>query len=173
MNRNLRFIFRNLLMLIVVMCNVGCDQITKSIVRQRIDYNESFNIISNHITLTKVENAGAFLSLGESFPWPVKVILLSIIPVAVLLVGIYMLLTKTGLSKMFVAGLSFIIGGGIGNVYDRILYGSVTDFLHIDFGLFQTGIFNMADVSITIGAILVFIELQINKRQLSSHEPTS
>lgn len=160
-------------MLTVVMCNVGCDQITKSIVRQRIDYNESFNVVSNRITLTKVENAGAFLSLGESFPSLVKVIFLSIIPVVILLGGLYLLLTKTGLSKMFVAGLSFIIGGGIGNVYDRILYGSVTDFLHIDFVLFQTGVFNMADVSITIGAILMFIELQINKRHLFKNEPAS
>jgi len=46
-------------------------------------------------------------------------------------------------------------GGGIGNVYDRIIYGSVTDFLHIDLGLFETGIFNMADVSITTGALIL------------------
>ena len=50
--------------------------------------------------------------------------------------------------------MSFAIGGGIGNIYDRLVHGSVTDFMHINFGLFQTGIFNMADVSITTGMFI-------------------
>ena len=49
-------------------------------------------------------------------------------------------------------GFCCIIGGGIANVYDRIVYGSVTDFLHLDFGGFlRTGIFNLADVSVMVG----------------------
>ena len=54
-------------------------------------------------------------------------------------------------------GMCFLIGGGIGNIIDRLLYGSVTDFLHIDFGLFRTGIFNLADVSIMIGIGILII----------------
>ncbi len=61
----------------------------------------------------------------------------------------------------FAIPFAFIIGGGIGNLYDRILYGSVTDFLHMDFQLFRTGIFNMADVSIMIGVFwLMFTQLK-------------
>lgn len=52
-------------------------------------------------------------------------------------------------------GISFVIGGGIGNLYDRVLYGSVTDFMHLKFGIFQTGIFNMADVSIMLGMLII------------------
>jgi len=49
-------------------------------------------------------------------------------------------------------GFCCIIGGGIANVYDRIVYGSVTDFLHLDFGgMLRTGIFNLADVSVMVG----------------------
>ena len=63
-------------------------------------------------------------------------------------------------------GLSFIIGGGIGNIYDRIVHGSVTDFLHIDLGLFRTGIFNMADVSIMVGmGIVLFSMWRANKEE--------
>ncbi|MDO8994488.1 MAG: signal peptidase II, partial [Daejeonella sp.] len=54
-----------------------------------------------------------------------------------------------------IVGWCFVIGGGTGNLYDRIVHGSVTDFLHLDLGLFQTGIFNLADVSIMIGMFII------------------
>ena len=60
--------------------------------------------------------------------------------------------------------LSFAIGGGIGNIYDRIIHGSVTDFMHIDFGFFETGIFNMADVSIMVGMLLFLVQSYLKKR---------
>jgi signal peptidase II len=55
-------------------------------------------------------------------------------------------------------GFCFVIGGGIGNVFDRIVYGSVTDFLHINFGFFQTGIFNLADLSIMTGVFIILLQ---------------
>ena len=60
-------------------------------------------------------------------------------------------------------GLCFVIGGGVGNLLDRIVYGSVTDFLYLKFGIFQTGIFNMADVSIMTGMFLVFLQFFFKK----------
>ena len=60
--------------------------------------------------------------------------------------------------KISIIGFSLIIGGGIGNIFDRIVYGSVTDFLYLDFGgIFKTGIFNIADLSVTTGMILILI----------------
>ena len=51
-----------------------------------------------------------------------------------------------------------IIGGGVANIFDRIVYGSVTDFLYINLGgIFKTGIFNIADLSVTTGMILILI----------------
>ena len=62
------------------------------------------------------------------------------------------------LDKISIIGFSLIIGGGIGNIFDRIVYGSVTDFLYLDFGgIFKTGIFNIADLSVTTGMILILI----------------
>jgi signal peptidase II len=63
-------------------------------------------------------------------------------------------------------GISFAIGGGLGNIYDRILFGSVTDFLYFDFVLFHTGIVNMADISVTIGFFMIVYELYINRSSL-------
>jgi len=62
------------------------------------------------------------------------------------------------IDKISLIGFCFIIGGGIGNIYDRILYGSVTDFLFIDLGgIFKTGIFNIADLSVTTGMIMILL----------------
>ncbi|MBB2146709.1 signal peptidase II [Pedobacter sp. LMG 31464] len=160
---------RWILLLAIVALNIGCDQVSKSIVRQKIDYDENISIIKNHFILTKVENTGAFLSAGNNLPEAVRFVLLSILPVLVLGYGLFYLLSKNNLPRSIQLGLCFLIGGGIGNVYDRILFGSVTDFLHMDFGIFRTGIFNLADVSIMIGIALLFI--QSLKRKISNPSP--
>ena len=59
---------------------------------------------------------------------------------------------------MSLIGFCCIVGGGIANVFDRFMYGSVTDFLHIDLGgVFRTGIFNIADLSVTTGMIMILL----------------
>lgn len=154
---------RLFLILFIVALNTGCDQVSKIIVREKVDYHEQISIIKNHFILTKVENTGAFLSAGNDLPYAIRFILLSILPVIVLGFGLYYLIVKINLPKAMQIGLCFLIGGGIGNIIDRLLYGSVTDFLHIDFGLFRTGIFNLADVSIMIG-IGILIVNSINQK---------
>jgi signal peptidase II len=160
-------IIRNLLILIILTTNVGCDQISKCIVRQKIDFNDRTSVIGNFVTITKVENTGAFLSLGDHLPRIIYKILMIILPLIVLGYALYYLLTSNNLSKLLILGICFIIGGGLGNVFDRILYGFVTDFLYFNFGLFHTGIVNMADISITIGFFILMYELYINRRILN------
>jgi signal peptidase II len=58
-----------------------------------------------------------------------------------------------------------VVGGGIGNIYDRIAHGSVTDFMHLRFGALQTGIFNVADVSIMIGVGLILLDTWVKKKE--------
>jgi len=153
--------------LLIVICNVGCDQISKTIVRNEIGYYENIKVYINNITLTKVENTGAFLSVGSVLPEFLKFVLLILLPSIVLLTGLYFILTKARLSKLTMVGAAFVIGGGIGNLYDRIMFGSVTDFLHIDFVIFQTGIFNFADVSIMIGMAMIIAAAYVNRRPLT------
>jgi signal peptidase II len=127
-------------------------------------------LVKNHVTITNVENSGAFLSAGTSLPKTAKNILLSVLPVIALVLGIFFVFSKTQLPVLSVAGFCFVIGGGIGNVFDRILYGSVTDFLHIDFGIFQTGIFNLADMSIMTGAAILVFQLIFYRGMKMSNE---
>ncbi|WP_316769103.1 signal peptidase II [Pedobacter frigiditerrae] len=157
--KNLRIV----LLLAMIALNIGCDQVSKSIIRNKVDYNENINIIKDHFIVTKVENTGAFLSAGNNLPDAVRFILLSILPIIVLGYALFYLLYKINLPRTIQIGMCFLIGGGIGNVYDRIIYGSVTDFLHIDFGLFRTGIFNLADVSIMIGIGILLVNSVLRK----------
>ena len=151
-------VLRTLVIVIILISNVGCDQISKNIVRKRIHYNEEISLMNNYLTLTKIENKGAFFSLGHSLPQPIKLFLLIILPMVALgLVFIY-LLTKKNLTNTTMIGICFIIGGGAGNIYDRLVYGSVTDFLHIDFVIFETAIFNMADVSIMTCVFMIVLD---------------
>jgi signal peptidase II len=147
-------IIKSFFIIAVIITNIGCDQASKTIVREHIDYNADIKFVHNLVTLTKVENTGAFLSLGATMPKPLKSVFLNGLPMLALLFGLYFLFTKTDLAKINRFSLCCILGGGIGNIYDRLVYGSVTDFLHIDFLLFQTGIFNLADVSIMFGTFL-------------------
>lgn len=166
MNKNR--IVTNAAILLVLVANIGCDQITKNIVREKVDYYESINLISNYFTLTKVENDGAFLSLGSTLPETIKFILLSGIPLITLAFGVGYMFLRKNISFMSMLALSFAIGGGIGNIYDRIVHGSVTDFLHIDLGFIQTGIFNMADVSLVVGMALFFVQSFFYRRHTIS-----
>lgn len=146
------------LLLIVIAINLGCDQVSKVIARKNIAPHEQITVIENRFILTKVENTGAFLSAGSNLPDFVRIILLIVMPVGVLAYGLWYLYSTKNLPSLLQIGVCFLIGGGIGNIYDRIVYGSVTDFLFMDFVIFKTGIFNLADVSIMIGIGTLFIQ---------------
>ncbi len=163
---------RNSIILVLILINFGFDQVSKNIVRERIQDNEQIAIIENCFTLMKVENKGAFMSLGaELSPLMKNILLLGLPTILLLFLLIYVLYDKK-LSKGLWIGLSFAIGGGIGNIYDRILLGSVTDFMHLKYGSLQTGIFNIADVSVTLGMIIILISsLTLKPKQETTIEP--
>ena len=81
-----------------------------------------------------------------------------------MLFGLYFILTKTNLNRVILFGIILIVGGGAGNLYDRMVYGSVTDFMHINFVIFQTGVFNVADMSIMAGTFIILIHAWVKKK---------
>lgn len=153
------------IILILLALNIGCDQVSKNIVRNKISYYEHIVIIKDHFTLTKVENSGAFLSLGDNMPYAFRLIILTGLPLLFLGYGVYFLFVKRNLSMSMQIALCFLIGGGVGNLYDRIVHGSVTDFMHLNFYFFQTGVFNFADISIMIGVGILLIKSFTSKKQ--------
>lgn len=154
----------------LIILNIGCDQISKKMVRNQVDVHSKTELVGDKFILTNVENSGAFLGMGSELNPTIKLVLLLILPVVVLLLVLYYLLTKKDLDSLTITGLSFIVGGGIGNLYDRILYGSVTDFFHIDLGgIFKTGIFNMADVSVMVGMGFILLSGFTKKNHVQPH----
>lgn len=149
-----------------VLLNIGCDQISKNIVRRNVEPKEYIQIIGDNLILTNVENTGAMLGFGQGFSPTLKLIFLQGLPLIVLLILLARTLQKTNLNRWMVLAFAFVIGGGIGNLIDRFAYGSVTDFFQIKLGMFKTGIFNMADMSVTTGVLLLLF-LTIRYRNLA------
>jgi len=149
-----------------ILLNIGCDQISKNIVRRNVEPREYIQLMGDNFILTNVENTGAMLGFGQGFSPMLKLILLQGLPLIVLLVLLVRTLQKTNLNPWVVLSFAFVIGGGIGNLIDRIAYGSVTDFFQIKMGIFKTGIFNMADMSVTTGVLLLLF-LTIGYRKLA------
>ena len=149
---------RNLLITIIVFLSIAFDQISKIWVRNNFESYVENSIVGDIFTLIKVENTGAFLGMGSELSETPRILLLIVLPIVVLIsITIYTYFDKS-LDKISIVGFSLIIGGGIANIFDRIVFGSVTDFLYLNFGsIFKTGIFNIADVSVTTGMILILI----------------
>lgn len=160
--------------ILLIVTNIAIDQISKYIVRAEIIPGKIIPIVGDTFILTNVENSGAFLGMGSDLSPTVKLLLLLILPVLVLGYVLYYILKNKTLDRLSLIGFCFIIGGGIANVYDRIVYGSVTDFLHIDFGgMFRTGIFNVADMSVTSGMIMLLMASFVHKKKEEPNEQSN
>ena len=147
---------RNLFIALLIIFNIAIDQISKFWVRASIELREVIEIIGDKFILTNVYNEGAFLGMGSDMSPILKTIFLSILPTIVLGYVIYYIIKTKELDKLSLIAFCCIIGGGIANVFDRIVYGKVTDFFFIDLGgIFKTGIFNVADLSVTTGMIML------------------
>lgn len=160
-------IWRKGVILVLIILNIGCDQVSKHLVREKINYYEQVELINDNLILTKVENNGGFLGFGSAINPLLKKIFFLAFPALVLVILLGFILARTRDGLFFIIGISFIIGGGIGNIFDRIVYGSVTDFLHLDLGIFKTGIFNLADVSIMFGTACILFYNLTKKKQSS------
>jgi len=159
---------KRIIIIALVLLNIGCDQISKNVVRNNIDTRETIELLGKNFILTKVENSGAMLGFGSEFSPILKILFLQALPVIVLLILLFRILRRQDMNKWLVFAFACVIGGGIGNLIDRIAYGQVTDFFYIDLGgYFKTGIFNMADVSVTMGVLLIlFLSIRYRKLEM-------
>ncbi|MGC9395294.1 MAG: signal peptidase II [Anaerolineae bacterium] len=141
-----------LLILIVVCACVGCDQATKFIAKQQLAQSPPIDLMNGMIVLRYIENQGSFLGLGAKLSDTVR-FWLFIVLAALMVVGMLgFTLTVQELNVAGITGAALIIGGGIGNLIDRITHqGAVVDFMNVGIGKVRTGIFNVADVALMAG----------------------
>ncbi|WP_250435068.1 signal peptidase II [Hanstruepera flava] len=162
---------RTAFIFVLIVFNIAIDQISKVIVRANVTPKSETEIIGDYFTLHNVENTGAFLGMGSDFNPTLKLILLLLVPIVVLGYVLYYILKNKNLDRYSLIGFCCVIGGGIANVYDRIVYKSVTDFFHIDLGgVFRTGIFNVADMSVMFGmGLLLYGSFKNTKKEKASN----
>lgn len=173
--KNTYLLMRAFLIVAIVFLNLACDQTTKQIARNKLFPYQHVDFKSRivNLTLTNIENKGAFLSLGRDLSGPVRLILLIILPLAALAGGLIFIIFHRKVDHVTLLASCFIIGGGTGNLCDRIRFGSVTDFIHLHFKILQTGIFNLADVSIMLGVFALFINELFFRNKSSKRSPFS
>ena len=129
---------------------VFVDRLTKLFFSDLLVYGESLPIIRNVFHMTMVHNTG--IAFGFFKDQGITFIVIPIVAVVLLVFNIYYYRqNKEALSRVYIVAFSLILGGAMGNLIDRILYGHVIDF--IDFRVWP--VFNIADSAITIGAILI------------------
>ncbi|MCZ2355391.1 MAG: signal peptidase II [Bacteroidia bacterium] len=151
---------------IVPFLSVLClDQLSKALARSYLTEYDSVNVIGEYFVLILAQNTGAFLSLGSGLPEPYHTLFMLGIPVVLLFLGLVYLLKNPELPNLLQVAIALILSGGIGNIIDRFLVGSVTDFFFIDLGGWaKTGIFNIADMAIMAGlGIYIFQNFRTKK----------
>jgi signal peptidase II len=135
------------------------DQLTKMIVDRTMSLHQSIPIIDGFFSLTYVRNTGAafgiFAGSHEAFRLPFLIL------VSVLALGFVAVMLKRlrDEEKGLITALSLIIGGAIGNLVDRVLYGEVIDFLDFYWSNYHWPAFNVADSCITIGVLITLFYL--------------
>jgi signal peptidase II len=157
---------RNLFIILLIAFNITLDQITKAIARANLTFQKSEKVLGDYFQLIWVENKGAFLGMGSDMNPTLRLIFLLILPTMVLGYVIYYLIKTKDLDRLSLIAFCCIVGGGIANVFDRIVFGQVTDFFYIDLGgVFRTGIFNVADMSVTTGMLLLIFSNFLGKKK--------
>ncbi|MBT5798525.1 MAG: lipoprotein signal peptidase [Alphaproteobacteria bacterium] len=139
------------------------DQLAKYTITQNFLYGEYINIFPG-LDFTLVHNTGAAFSfLSDAGGWQRWLFLIiSLVASIVLMVWLYRLKA----SQFFLStSLALILGGALGNLYDRIFLGYVIDFIDFYYGIYHWPVFNIADASITLGAVfLIFESFLVSKK---------
>ena len=139
---------------LVVVSVILLDQTTKHFIINYLSFSDSIEVFP-FLHIVNVRNIGAafgtFKSLGSGF--------FIVIAVAAILFVISLLMKRT--YNAF--GLSLVLGGAVGNLIDRILYGKVVDFVDFSIGSFHWPAFNVDDSALTIGIIIIFLSSLMKK----------
>lgn len=142
---------------------VLADQLSKWLVWKNIDLNTSHEVIPGFFRLTHVQNSGAAFGLfaDSASEWKVSILIifsvLALVVVSALLWKNSHAITSTGV------GLSLILGGAVGNLWDRLNHKHVVDFFDFYLGSYHWPAFNIADSAIVIGALLLVAEILFAK----------
>jgi len=151
---------RWVLLSVVVVVGVALDQVTKQIAERKLDLDRFVPVIEGFFALRLSRNQGAFFSLGESMSDGVRrgFFIVATIGAIALIGHLYRKAEETQRALRW--ALALLLAGAVGNLIDRVLYGSVIDFLHLHLReVFHWATFNFADIYITFGLVFLLVDL--------------
>ena len=146
-----------LVLLIAIGATIGCDRVTKHVAATTLSEAPSRSFLADTFRLEYVENTGAFLGLGADWPLAVRTAVFGV-GNGLLLVALTVLAKRGRWPRGALLGVALFVAGGASNLLDRIIYGMVIDFMNVGIGSLRTGIFNVADMAITLGASILVLE---------------
>lgn len=144
---------------ILVVVTIGCDRVTKHYATALLAGALDRSFFADTIRLQYAENPGAFLSLGATLPTAIRTAIFTW-GNALLLVGVVFAARRYRWRGARLLGVVLFVAGGASNLIDRVADGTVVDFMNVGIGPLRTGIFNVADVFILVGAGAMLFELR-------------
>jgi signal peptidase II len=149
--------------LLLVIAILVLDRWTKLLIQRRFDLNESIPVIDGFFDITYVRNTGVAFGIFSSISSPAKSLLLSLFTACAAVIVITYSVRSSARNRLLQIALALILGGALGNLYDRLAYGYVVDFLEFYVGSYHWPSFNVADSAITTGVILLALEIIRNE----------
>ena len=151
-------VHRGLVLAAATIALLAVDRVTKLIAMANLADQSAEDYLWGFLRLVYQENHGAMLSLGAGLPESIRFLFFTVLVLLVLIVLLLFVLFKRTVATKDLIAAALVLGGGLGNVIDRLLYdGAVLDFLNIGIGELRTGVFNVADVAILAGALVFLI----------------
>ena len=145
------------------------DRVTKVVIERNVSIWDTHNVIPGFFNIVHTKNRGAAFGMFADGNSELRTFLLVGVSIAVLIFVAVLLLqpSRAGFSgsRTTMIGLSLVLGGALGNIYDRIASGMVTDFLEFYMGQWHFAAFNVADSAITIGAGLLLLDMWMSRKQ--------
>lgn len=143
------------------------DRLTKLYIRAAFTTADLKPVIPGFFNIVHTENPGAaFGMLADSSGAWRSLFLVGVSLVVMVIIGVMLWKPHTGMNSALArTGLSLVFGGALGNMWDRLFRGTVTDFLQFFFGSYEFPSFNAADSAITIGAGLLLIDMWLHRNQ--------
>jgi signal peptidase II len=160
------FLKKNILIFLLgVAVVIALDQITKSAIATRFFMHESYPVINGLFNLVYVMNPGAAFGFLAKASEAFRYIFFTGITIVALVLILYYLLKSKSQSLIIVCALTLIFAGAVGNLIDRLRFGSVVDFLDVYIGSAHWPAFNVADSAISIGAVLMIWDMIANRKK--------
>ena len=144
------------------------DRLTKLVIESRVSFIDTYKVIPGFFDIVHSQNRGVAFGMFNDSTSEWRTTLLVIASVAAVVMVSVMLWNAKKLDRYSLWGFALILGGAAGNVFDRIVWGRVTDFLLFYIGEYQWPTFNMADSAIVIGSGLLILDLLRQKRQAAN-----